>query len=108
MAYVSTCVFQCSTSTWVLHHLTIEPLQTHHLTIEQMQTRIDVCIWWKERYHRDPNFLSRVATGDETWAYHYDPCTKQETLVYRHSNSPEKKENSTGKIDGKNYGDRVF
>ena len=38
---------------------------------------------------RDPNdFLSRLVTTDETWLYHYDPETKQQSMEWRHSGSP--------------------
>ena len=47
-----------------------------------------------EFFWRDPNeFLSRLVTMDETWLYHYDPETKQQSLEWRHSGStcPKKK-----------------
>ena len=40
----------------------------------------------------DPNdFLSRLVTMDETWLYHYDPETKQQSMEWRHSGSPRSK-----------------
>jgi len=34
-----------------------------------------------EFFRRDPNdFLSRLVTMDETWLYHYDPETKQQSV----------------------------
>ena len=42
-----------------------------------------------EFFRRDPNdFLSRLMTIDETWLYHYDLETKQQSLEWRHSGSP--------------------
>jgi len=42
-----------------------------------------------EFFRRDPNyFLSRLVTKDETWLYHYDPETKQQTMKWRHNGSP--------------------
>jgi len=39
-------------------------------------------------FRRDPNdFLSRFVTMDETWLYHYDPETKQQSMEWRHSGS---------------------
>jgi hypothetical protein len=36
----------------------------------------------------DPNdFLSRLVTIDETWLYHYEPETKQQSMKWRHSGS---------------------
>ena len=31
---------------------------------------------------------ARLVTMDETWLYHYDPETKQQSMEWRHSNSP--------------------
>jgi len=45
-----------------------------------------------EFFRRDPNdFLSRMVTMDETWLYHYDPETKQQSLEWRHSGLPRPK-----------------
>jgi len=45
-----------------------------------------------EFFRRDPNdFLSRLVTTDETWLYHYDPVTKQQSMEWRHSDSPRPK-----------------
>jgi len=40
-------------------------------------------------FRRDPNdFLSRLLTADETWLYHYDPETRQQSMEWRYSGSP--------------------
>jgi len=45
-----------------------------------------------EFFRRDPNdFLSRLVIMDETWLYHYDPETKQQSMEWRHSGSPRPK-----------------
>jgi len=45
-----------------------------------------------EFFQRDPNdFLSRLVTVDETCLYNYDPETKQQSMVWRHSSSPRSK-----------------
>jgi hypothetical protein len=45
-----------------------------------------------EFFRRDPNdFLSRLVTMDQSWLYHYDPQTKQQSLEWRHSGSPRTK-----------------
>ena len=42
-----------------------------------------------EFFRRDPNdFLSWLVAIDETWLYHYDPETKQQSVEWRHSDSP--------------------
>ena len=39
-----------------------------------------------EFFRRDQNdFLSRLVTIDETWIYHYDPETEQQSMEWRHS-----------------------
>jgi hypothetical protein len=40
-------------------------------------------------FSSDPNdFLSRLVNMDETWLYHYDPETKQQSVERRFSGSP--------------------
>jgi len=40
-------------------------------------------------FRRDPNkFLFRLVIMDETWLYHYDLETKQQSMEWRHSSSP--------------------
>ena len=56
-----------------------------------------------EFFRRDPNvFLSRLVSMDETWLYHYDPETEQQSLEWRRSGSPQPKKfrvpKSTGKV----------
>ena len=45
---------------------------------------------------------ARLVTMDETWLYHYDPETKQQSMAWRHSGSPRPKNfrvhKSTGKV----------
>jgi len=42
-----------------------------------------------EFFRRDQNyFLLRLMTMDETWLYHYDPETKQQSMEWRHSVPP--------------------
>jgi len=55
-----------------------------------------------EFFRRDPNdFLSRLVTMDETWLYHYDPETKQQSMEWRHSGSPRPKKFRVQKSAGK-------
>jgi len=45
-----------------------------------------------EFFRRGQNdFLSQLVTMDETWLYHYDPETKQQSMEWRHSGSPRSK-----------------
>jgi len=53
-------------------------------------------------FRLDPNdFLSRLVTMDETWLYHFDPETKQQSLEWRHSGSPRPKKFRVQKSAGK-------
>ena len=50
-------------------------------------------------FWRDPNnFLSRLVTMDETWLHHYDPETNQQSMEWRHSDSPRPKTNPSVRI----------
>jgi len=45
-----------------------------------------------EFFRHDPNdFLFRLVTMDDTWLYHYDPETKQQSMEWWHSGSPHPK-----------------
>jgi hypothetical protein len=37
-----------------------------------------VCRELKQQSRDDPNFISNIITGDETWVYGYDRVTKQQ------------------------------
>jgi len=50
-----------------------------------------VCTELQKAVRNDPNFLSRVITGDESWLYNYDPETKQESLQWKTPSSPQPK-----------------
>ena len=46
-----------------------------------------------QRYAEEgDNFLDRIVTGDETWVLHYTPESKQQNMVWKHPQSPVKKE----------------
>jgi len=55
-----------------------------------------------EFFRRDPNdFLPRLVTMDETWLYHYDPETKQQSMEWRHSGLPRPKNSECKNLLGK-------
>jgi len=73
------------------------------LNADQKRQRCQSSDHTLEFFRRDSNgFLSRLVTMDETWLYHYDPETKQQTMEWRHSGSPRPKkfrsQNSAGKV----------
>jgi hypothetical protein len=45
----------------------------------------------KEQVRNDPDFLSKVITGDESWIYGYDPETKQQSSQWKCPSSPQPK-----------------
>ena len=59
------------------------------LSADQKRQRCPSSEQLLEFFRRDPNdFLSRLVTTDETWLYHYDPETKQQSMEWRQSGSP--------------------
>jgi hypothetical protein len=55
---------------------------------DQKAHRISVCRELKQQTRDDPNFISNIITGDETWVYAYDPETKQQSSQWKSPNSP--------------------
>jgi len=49
-----------------------------NLTTEHKAKRRDVCLDLLDRLEREPEFFSRVITGDESWILDYDPETKRQ------------------------------
>jgi hypothetical protein len=61
------------------------------LTEEQKDNRVNACRYLKEELRYDPNFLTKIVTGEESWCYAYDPETKQASSRWKHSNLPRPK-----------------
>ena len=49
-----------------------------NLTTDQKANRRDVCLDLLDRLQREPEFFSRVITGDESWILEYDHETKDQ------------------------------
>ena len=47
-----------------------------NFSTEQKANRRDVCLYLPDRLEREPEFFSRVITGDESWILEYDPTPK--------------------------------
>ena len=62
-----------------------------NLTTEQKSNRRDVCLDLLDRLEREPEFFSRVITGDESWILEYDPETKRQNREWHTANSPRPK-----------------
>ncbi|PNF35236.1 hypothetical protein B7P43_G06872 [Cryptotermes secundus] len=58
---------------------------------EQKQHRLEVCRELQQQLQEDPNFLSKVVTGDESWVYGYDPKSKQQSSQWKSPSSPRPK-----------------
>jgi histone-lysine N-methyltransferase SETMAR len=58
------------------------------LTAVPKDDRMSICTDLRERTQNDPNFMSSVITGDECWAYGYDPETKQISSQWNTASSP--------------------
>jgi histone-lysine N-methyltransferase SETMAR len=61
------------------------------LTVEQKQLRLEIALYMLDYVESDSNFLNTVITGDESWAYGYDPETKAQSSQWRHPLSPRPK-----------------
>jgi len=61
------------------------------LTEDQKNNHLSVCYDLREQGGNDPQILSKVLTGDETWCYSYDPETKQASSQWKTPNSPKPK-----------------
>ena len=61
------------------------------LTQEQENTHLTLCHDLKNQIESDPNFLSKVITGDESWCYGYDPETKLASSQWKTPTSPRPK-----------------
>ncbi|PNF20516.1 hypothetical protein B7P43_G06298 [Cryptotermes secundus] len=58
---------------------------------EQKQHRLEVCRELQQQLQEDPNFLSKVVTGDESWVYGYNPESKQQSSQWKSPSSPRPK-----------------
>ena len=59
-----------------------------NLTTEQKANRRDVCLDFLDRLEREPEFFSRVITGDESRILEYDPETKRQSREWHSAESP--------------------
>jgi len=61
------------------------------LSDDQKALDTSVCRELKQQARDDPNFVSNIITGDETWVYGHDPDTKQQSSQWKSPNSPQLK-----------------
>jgi len=58
------------------------------LSDDQKAHHVSFCRELKQQSRDDPNFISNIITGGETWVYGYDPETKQQLWQWKSPNSP--------------------
>jgi hypothetical protein len=61
------------------------------LSFDQKVHRVSVCRELKQQARDDPNFISNIITGGETWVYSYDFETKQQSSQWKSPKSPRPK-----------------
>jgi len=72
------------------------------LTQEHKEHHMQVCQDLLNQYKAEgDSFLDHVITGEETWCHHYEPESKQQSMEWRHVNSPSKKRFKTLPSAGK-------
>jgi len=62
-----------------------------NFTTEQKANWRDVCLDLLDHFEREPEFFSRIITGDESWILEYDPETKRQSREWHTANSPRPK-----------------
>ena len=53
--------------------------------------QLQACFEFQNQLKEDPDFLSKVITGDESWCYGYNPETKQQSSQWKSPGSPRPK-----------------
>jgi len=73
------------------------------LTTEHRRQRKAICSELLECFDAEGGgcFLSRIVTGDKTWAHHYELEMKRQSLEWHHPQSPRKKKFKTTPSAGK-------
>ena len=62
------------------------------LTDQLKQSRLDICKQMMQRCESEGDeFMNSIVTGDESWAHHYEPETKRQSMQWRHLGSPSPK-----------------
>jgi len=62
-----------------------------NLSVGQKANRFEIFQDLLGRLKIEPNFLDKVITGDESWAFDYDPETKRQSAEWHTKNSPRPK-----------------
>nr|XP_012136794.1 PREDICTED: uncharacterized protein LOC105662008 [Megachile rotundata] len=62
-----------------------------HLSREQKDHRLQICQDLQQQCLDNPELLTRIIIGDESWIYGYDPETKQQSSQWKSSQFPRPK-----------------
>ena len=69
---------------------------------------MDVCREMKDQLKTDPDFLSKIITGDESWCYGYDPETKHRSTQWKKCIISETKKGEASQIKCENHVDLLL
>jgi len=88
----------CDVGTATAHKMLTETLATSRvsgrcvpklLTADQEENRVKASRQFLRSYQREGDaFLERIITTDEFWFYYYDPETKSQSSIWKHTSSP--------------------
>jgi transposase len=71
------------------------------LTEEEKHVRVSASRTFIREVGKDPSYLSRIITTDETWVHYFEPESKQASMVWKHTESPPPKKAKAVKSMGK-------
>lgn len=71
------------------------------LTDDHKEMRMTAAGEFIDMADRDPDFLKKIVTGDETWCFLYDPQTKRQSSEWKTKTSPRKEKFRLDKSRGK-------
>ncbi|UYV76490.1 hypothetical protein LAZ67_14000659 [Cordylochernes scorpioides] len=76
-----------------------------HLTLDQKAVRRKLSSDYLALFEANPEeFVNRFVTMDETWAHHFTPESKQQSMQWRHSGSPPPQKSQDSSISREGYG----
>ena len=78
------------------------------LSEDQRASRLDVCREMKDQLKTDPDFLSKIIIGDESWCYAQDLKTKQQSSQWKSASSPRPKKGEESQIKCENHVDLLL
>jgi hypothetical protein len=80
----------------------------YSLTDEQKQRRFKSCKDFIQTCQDNPSFLDCIVTGDESWAFQYDPETKRQSMPMDLKVITKAQKVSFAKVQDQNHDDHIF